>query len=61
MSPDSPVKSLVQELPENRVNNLDNTELEGGSDSSVMLQLPAIRKRKNSDASKPNPRYVILA
>ncbi len=59
VSPESPVKSLVQEMPGIKEDTEAESEDEGGKCSTFTLQVPVLRTRKNSDASRPNPRSVV--
>ena len=54
-SPESPIKPLLQEPPATTPVAEERTE-EADGDSSKVLPLPAVPSRKNSDASRPNPR-----
>ena len=55
VSPDSPSKPLVPETP---VTKIVVKEKQGADDHTVSLMVPNIRTRKNSDVTKPNPRWV---
>lgn len=54
ISPESPSKPLVHEIPTKQVKE---DEKQGAEDAPVTLIVPNVRTRKNSDASRPNPRY----
>ena len=55
-SPESPIKPLLQEPPATTPVAEEKTE-EADGDSSTILTLPAVPSRRNSDASRPNPRF----
>lgn len=54
VSPDSPSKPLVPETP---ITKIVVEEKQGADDQTVSLTVPNIRTRKNSDVTKPNPRF----
>ena len=56
VSPDSPVKPFIHEIPGTRQDASAKQEHEFVDEPSATLPVPPMRPRKNSDASKPNPR-----
>lgn len=56
VSPESPVKPLVHEMPGTKQDASSKQEHEFVDEPSATLPVPPMRPRKNSDASKPKPR-----
>ena len=56
VSPDSPVKPLVHEMPGTKQDASAKQEHEFVDGPLATLPVPPMRPRKNSDASKPKPR-----
>lgn len=57
VSPESPVKPLVHEMPGTKQDASSKQEHEFVDEPSATLPVPPMRPRKNSDASKPKPSF----
>lgn len=59
VSPESPIRPMLSEKGSTGT-GMSPVHPERGNDASAALKVPTPHVRKNSDASRPNPRYMYI-